>query len=63
LIDSLGPRPGRIALWVGDAIRPAGTEMAALVALRDRVMERIAEHCGEPRLDLVAAGPERPPSA
>ena len=57
------PRPGPIALWVGDPIRPTGTEMAALVTLRDLVMERIAEHCGEPRVDLVAAGPERPPSA
>jgi 1-acyl-sn-glycerol-3-phosphate acyltransferase len=57
------PRPGRIALWVGDPVRPAGTEMAALVALRAFVMDRIAEHCGEPRLDLVAAGPVRPPAA
>jgi hypothetical protein len=37
--------------------------MAALVALRACVMDRIAEHCGEPRLDLVAAGPVRPPAA
>jgi 1-acyl-sn-glycerol-3-phosphate acyltransferase len=57
------PRPGRIALWVGDPVRPVGTEMAALVALRAFVMDRIAEHCGEPRLDLVAAGPARPASA
>jgi len=57
------PRPGRIALWVGDPVPPAGTDMAALVALRAFVMDRIAEHCGEPRLDLVAAGPTRPASA
>ena len=57
------PRPGRISLWVGEPIRPAGTDMAALVALRAEVMDRIAAQCGEPRLDLVAAGPARPASA
>ena len=57
------PRPGRLSLWVGDPIRPRGTDMAALVALRAEAMDRIAEHCGEPRLDLVAAGPARPASA
>ena len=54
------PRPGRIALWVGEPIAPEGTDMAALVRLRGRVADAIAAHCGEPRLDLVAAGPERP---
>ena len=57
------PHPGRIALWVGEPVRPAGTDMAALVMLRAEVMDRIAEHCGEPRLDLVAGGPARPASA
>jgi 1-acyl-sn-glycerol-3-phosphate acyltransferase len=51
------PRPGRIALWVGEPIAPEGTDMAALVRLRARVADAIAAHCGEPRLDLVAAGP------
>jgi 1-acyl-sn-glycerol-3-phosphate acyltransferase len=54
------PRPGRISLHVGDPIRPEGTDMAALVRLRARVADAIAAHCGEPRLDVVAAGPERP---
>ncbi len=54
------PRPGRIALWIGDPIAPEGTGMAELVRLRARVADEIASHCGEPRLDLVAAGPERP---
>ncbi|HKZ32592.1 MAG TPA: AMP-binding protein [Vicinamibacteria bacterium] len=57
------PRPGRLSLWVGDPIQPRGTDMAALVALRAEAMDRIAEHCGEPRLDLVAAGLARPASA
>ena len=54
------PRPGQIALWVGEPIPPEGADMAALVRLRARVADAIAAHCGEPRLDLVAAGPERP---
>ena len=54
------PRPGRVSLWVGDPIAPEGTDMPALVRLRSRVADAIAAHCGEPRLDLVAAGPERP---
>jgi 1-acyl-sn-glycerol-3-phosphate acyltransferase len=54
------PRPGRISLWVGEPDLPESTDMAALVRLRDRVADAIAAHCGEPRLDLVAAGPERP---
>lgn len=54
------PRPGRIRLWVGAPIAPEGANWRAIVALRDRVADAIAAHCGEPRLDLVAAGPERP---
>jgi len=57
------PHPGRISLRVGEPVAPDGTDMAALVRLRDRVADAIAADCGEPRLDLVAAGPERPPSA
>ncbi len=56
------PRPGRITLWVGEPIAPEGADMAALVRLRTRVADAIAAHCGEPRLDLVAAGPLRPTS-
>ena len=37
-----------------------GEGWRAVVALRDRVADAIAAHCGEPRLDLVAGGPERP---
>jgi len=63
-LEAVGlPRPGRLSLWVGEPIQPRGTDMAALVALRAEAMDRIAEHCGEPRLDLVAAGPARPASA
>lgn len=54
------PRPGRIHLRVGAPIRPAGDGWRDIVALRDEVAAAIAPHTGEPRLDLVAAGPERP---
>jgi 1-acyl-sn-glycerol-3-phosphate acyltransferase len=54
------PRPGRVSLWVGEPVAPESTDMASLVRLRDRVADAIAAHCGEPRLDLVAGGPERP---
>jgi 1-acyl-sn-glycerol-3-phosphate acyltransferase len=54
------PRPGRIHLWIGEPVRPEGSGWKAIVALRDRVAEAIAAHCGEPRLDLVAGGPPRP---
>jgi hypothetical protein len=56
------PRPGRISLWAGEPIAPDGKDMAALVRLRARVADAIAGHCGEPRLDLVAAGPAPPSS-
>jgi 1-acyl-sn-glycerol-3-phosphate acyltransferase len=52
-------RPGRVELKVGAPIRPDGVGWRAAVALRDRVAERIASACGEPRLDLVAGGPPR----
>ena len=57
------PRPGAISLWVGDPIEPHGAELNALVSLRARVADAIAAECGEPRLDLVAAGPARPAGA
>ena len=54
------PRPGRVCLWIGTPVHPDGDGWRAVVDLRDRVADAIAAHCGEPRLDLVAAGPERP---
>jgi len=53
------PRPGPIRLWVGAPVVPGGTRWRDVVELRDRVAEEIAAHCGEPRLQLVAAGPRR----
>jgi 1-acyl-sn-glycerol-3-phosphate acyltransferase len=53
------PRPGPITLWIGSPIAPEGEGWRAVVALRDRVADAIAAHCGEPRLDLVAGGPRQ----
>jgi 1-acyl-sn-glycerol-3-phosphate acyltransferase len=53
------PRPRPLHLFVGPALAPEGSDLAALVAFRDRVAEEIAGQCGEPRLDVVAAGVER----
>lgn len=50
------PRPGRISVWIGEPVRAEGTGWRDVVALRDRVADAIAAHCGEPRLDLVASG-------
>jgi len=57
------PRPARVRLAVLSALTPQGTGLAELAALRDRVRNAIAAECGEPRLDLLAAGPADSPAA
>ena len=54
------PRPRTIRLWIGAPLTAQGEGWRAVVQLRDRVADAIAAHCGEPRLDLVSGGPERP---
>ncbi|HEY6548366.1 MAG TPA: lysophospholipid acyltransferase family protein, partial [Vicinamibacteria bacterium] len=58
--DRFLPVPGRVTLWIGEPIAPEGEGWRAIVTLRDKVAVAIAAHCGEPRLDMVAGGPERP---
>ena len=53
------PRPGEIRLWIGAPVAPQGKGWRDVVELRDRVRDAIAAHCGEPRLDLLAPGPQR----
>ncbi len=53
------PKPGPIHLWVGHRLATEGSDWRSAVALRDAASEAIAAHSGEPRLDIVAAGPER----
>jgi len=57
------PRPARVRLAVLSALTPQGTGLPELAALRDRVRNAIAAECGEPRLDLLAAGPADSPAA
>ncbi len=53
------PRRGHVHLWVGEPLRAEDEGWHAVVDLRDRTMAAIALRCGEPRLDIVAAGPVR----
>jgi 1-acyl-sn-glycerol-3-phosphate acyltransferase len=53
------PRAGVIHVRVGPPVSPEGVGWQSVVALRDSVAAEIARHCGEPRLDLLAAGPVR----
>jgi 1-acyl-sn-glycerol-3-phosphate acyltransferase len=55
------PRPGRLRVFVGAPVAPAGSDWHAVVDLRDRVAAAIAAECGEPRLDLVTSVPAAPP--
>jgi 1-acyl-sn-glycerol-3-phosphate acyltransferase len=57
--DDRLPRPGPIHLAVGAPVSGEGRDLSALIQLRDRVADAIAARCGEPRLDLVAAGVEK----
>lgn len=52
------PRPGRMRVWAGEPLHAEGSDWRAIVSLRDRSAEAISAECGEPRLDLVAAGPD-----
>lgn len=54
------PRPGRVRLWIGPPIMPEGEGSPAVIALRDRVFEAIATHCGEPALETFIGGPATP---
>jgi 1-acyl-sn-glycerol-3-phosphate acyltransferase len=53
------PHPRPIELRILPPLSASGSEWRQVVELRDRVAERVAEQCGEPRLDLVAGGPLR----
>lgn len=51
--DTHMPHPGRIHVWIGDALRAEGADWEAAVALRDRAADAVAAHCGEPRLEAL----------
>lgn len=50
-------RPAVIYIKAKPLLKPRGSDMQAIVDLRDRVRAAIAEDCGEPVLELIAAGP------
>ncbi len=55
------PHPGHISVWVGQPLSASSDDgWRAALELRDRAADAIAAHCGEPRLDLVVGGLERP---
>ena len=49
------PHAAAIDLWIGEPI--VSSAEADVTALRDRVVEMIAAHCGEPRVDKLAPEP------
>lgn len=49
----LAPHPGRVHVWIGEPLTPNGDDWRAVVDLRDRTVEAIARHCGEPALAAV----------
>jgi len=53
------PRPGPIHLRIGPPLAPEGTGWKAVVSLRNRVAEEIAQHCDESVLDVVTGAPPR----
>lgn len=46
--DQWFPRWSPVSVQIEEAIRPSGTDFAALLRLRDAVREVILRHCGEP---------------
>ena len=54
------PRPSKLALVVGTPILAQSNALAEIVRLRDGAAAQIAQRIGEPRLDLIAAGPPLP---
>lgn len=53
--DSWFPRRGLVTVHIGEAIKPAGKDWHAAIALRDAARQAILLHCGEP--DLAAQPP------
>jgi 1-acyl-sn-glycerol-3-phosphate acyltransferase len=54
------PRRSRLAIVIEPPIFARSGSLSEIVRLRDAAAEQIAQHVGEPRLDLVAAGPVAP---
>lgn len=48
-------RPSRIKITVCEPVMPTGNEWQDITALRQTVRAKVARHCGETSLDLIAA--------
>ncbi|EKD71369.1 MAG: hypothetical protein ACD_46C00200G0003 [uncultured bacterium] len=48
-------RPARIDVTICEPVQPVGVEWEDVTQLRTTVRAKIAEYCGEPTLDLIAA--------
>lgn len=55
-------KPGRINITIAEPIVPEGYEWQDVIALRKDVRQVIAQYCGEPLLDFIAAQKVAPPS-
>jgi 1-acyl-sn-glycerol-3-phosphate acyltransferase len=58
--DNLLLSPVKITITICDLIHPYGQDWQAITQLRNEVRKQIAQNCGEPSIDLIAAGPELP---
>jgi len=54
------PRPGRVAVVIGEPRTIADSSFEGIVQSKEETAEIIAAAVGEPRLDLVSAGPLNP---
>lgn len=51
--------PVEITITISEPIQPKATGWQEVIRLRKEVYKQISQHCGEPSVDLIAAGPER----
>jgi fatty-acyl-CoA synthase len=54
--------PRRVNIIVGEPIMPSGNDWQAMTVLKNTTRTFIAEHCGEPTLDLIMTGVAAPRS-
>ncbi len=53
-------RPNRIRVTVCDPVMPTGNDWQDITSLRQTVRAKVAKHCGETSLDLIAANTVAP---
>lgn len=53
---SILPKPARIKVHISEPVYPLNNSWEEIIRLRNEVRAEIAKHCGEPTLDMAAAG-------